>query len=361
MPSLPSMPRPGAGRREVREADVPRVPVPVARAVVDCGVYVDGVRLPGRFSYVEAIEEVRRRGEGYVWVGLLDPDQHQMDEVARVFGLHPLTVEDTLVTHTRPKVDRFDDTLFLILKTVNYVGHDRTDPMARIVETGEVMVLVGPDHVITVRHGDHGSLRRVRRNLEANPELLKLGPSAVMHAVADHVVDSYVAVSDLLEDDIDRVEEDVFRAGARTQVDEIYQLKRDIVELRRGIHPLSHALKRLTCDFGDIIPQEIQRYFSDVLDHQAMVADHVETYNDVLSSLIDAAVAKIGMQQNEDMRKMSAIIGLVAVPTMIAGIYGMNFDNMPELHWQYGYFIVLAIMLVACLGLFVVFRRIKWL
>ncbi|TWS18133.1 magnesium/cobalt transporter CorA [Tsukamurella asaccharolytica] len=361
MPSMPSLPRPGTGRREARETDVPDVPVPVARAVVDCGAYVDGVRLPGRFGYVEAIEEVRRRGEGFVWVGLLDPDQHQMDEVANVFGLHPLTVEDTLVTHTRPKVDRFDDTLFLILKTVNYVGHDRSGPMARIVETGEVMVLVGPDHVITVRHGDHGSLRRVRRNLESNPELLTRGPSAVMHAVADHVVDTYVAVSDLLEDDIDRVEEDVFRAGARTEVDEIYQIKRDIVELRRGIHPLSHALKRLTCDFSDIIPHEIQRYFSDVLDHQAMVADQVEAYNDVLSSLIDAAVAKIGMQQNEDMRKMSAIIGLVAVPTMIAGVYGMNFDFMPELHWRYGYFIVLAIMLVACLGLYVVFRRIRWL
>ncbi|MET9328910.1 magnesium/cobalt transporter CorA [Tsukamurella sp. NPDC003166] len=359
MPSMPSMPRPGATRREVPEVGVPRVPV--ARAVVDCGVYVDGERLPGRFGYVEAIEEVRRRGEGYVWVGLLDPDQHQMDEVARVFGLHPLTVEDTLVTHNRPKVDRFDDTLFLILKTVNYVGHDRTDPMARIVETGEVMVLVGPDHVITVRHGDHGSLRRVRRNLEGNPELLKLGPSAVMHAVADHVVDTYVAVSDLLEDDIDHVEEEVFRARSRTKVDEIYQLKRDIVELRRGIHPLSHALKRLTCDFTDLIPGEIQRYFSDVLDHQSMVADHVETYNDVLSSLIDAAVAKIGMQQNEDMRKMSAIIGLVAVPTMIAGIYGMNFDNMPELHWHYSYYAVVAIMILACIALFITFRKIKWL
>jgi magnesium transporter len=358
MPSLPSIPRTGSPRRD---AEVPRVPVPVARAVVDCGVYIDGERLPGRFTYVEAIEEVRRRGEGYVWVGMLDPDQHQMDEVARVFGLHPLTVEDTLVTHTRPKVDRFDDALFLILKTVNYVGHDGTDPMARLIEMGEVMVLVGPDHVITVRHGEHGSLRRVRRNLESNPDLLRLGPSAVMHAVADHVVDTYVAVSDLLEDDIDRVEEEVFRARSRIQVDEIYQLKRDVVELRRGIHPLSHALKRLTCDFDDIIPAEIRRYFSDVVDHQSMVADHIETYNDVLSSLIDAALAKIGMQQNEDMRKMSAVIGLVAVPTMIAGVYGMNFDNMPELHWQYGYFVVLAIMASACIGLFVLFRKIKWL
>ncbi|MDF0530346.1 magnesium/cobalt transporter CorA [Tsukamurella sp. 8F] len=355
---MPSLPRPGIRR----EADaVPAIRVPVARAVVDCGVYVDGVRLPGRFGYAEAIEEVRKRGQGYVWVGLLDPDQHQMDEVSRVFGVHPLTVEDTLVTHSRPKVDRFDDTMFLIVKTVNYVGHNRSDPMGRIVETGEVMVLVGPDYVITVRHGEHGSLRRVRRSMEGRADMLALGPTAVMHAVTDHVVDSYVAVSDLIEDDIDNLEEEVFRAGSSPQIDEIYQLKRDVVELRRGIAPLSSALRRLTTEFGDLVPSEIERYFSDVLDHQALVSDHIETYNDVLSSLIDAALARISMQQNNDMRRISAWVGIVAVPTMIAGVYGMNFDNMPELHWHYSYYAVLALMLVACVGLYTVFRKVKWL
>jgi magnesium transporter len=334
--------------------------------LVDCGVYVEGQRLPGKYaSYAAALNKVREieyvGHEAFVWVGLHEPDQAHMQEVADVFGLHPLAVEDVVHAHGRPKLERYDDTLFLVLKTVNYIPHESVVLARQIVESGEVMVFVGRDFVVTVRHGEHGGLADVRKRMDANPEHLRLGPYAVMHAIADHVVDHYVEVTSLMEGDVDSVEEVAFSSGRHLDVEPVYLLKREVVELRRCVNPLSVAFQRLQTENKDLISKEVRRYLRDVADHQSEAAERVAGYDDMLNSLVQAALARVGMQQNSDMRKISAWAGIVAVPTMIAGIYGMNFEFMPELKWHWSYPVVIGIMVVSCLYLYRAFRIRNWL
>ena len=329
--------------------------------MVDCGVYVDGQRLPGKQSPRSAMEKVRELGSGFVWIGLHEPDEHQMQVVADVFGLHPLAVEDAVHAHQRPKLERYDDTLFLVLKTVNYVPHESISLTREIVETGEIMVFVGPQFVVTVRHGNFGGLVGLRKEMEAKPGHLGLGPYAVMHAVAQHVVDSYRDITTLIEADIDTVQEETFAAGRKTDIEQIYLLKREIVELRRAIRPLSAALERITTDHQDLVPAELMGYMRDVLDHNVQAAERITSYDEMLSSLVQAALGKVAMQQNIDMRKISAWVAIAAVPTAIAGIYGMNFEHMPELQQVWGYPAVLALMATVCGFLYITFRRNHWL
>lgn len=333
--------------------------------MVDCGIYADGQRLPGKYTHAAALAKVRdleQAGkEAFVWIGLHEPDGHQMQAVADVFGLHELAVEDAVHAHQRPKLERYDKTLFLVLKTVNYVEHESVANVREIVETGEIMVFVGPDFVVTVRHGEHGGLAGVRKQLDASPATLKLGPYAIMHAIADHVVDSYLDVTDLIETDIDTMEEDIFSPGSRTNVEIIYLLKREVVELRRAVNPLTTALQRIGTDHNDLISIEVRRYMRDVLDHNIQASDRITSYDELLTSLVQAAVGKVAMQQNIDMRKISAYVAIAAVPTAVAGIYGMNFEHMPELKQVWGYPAVLLFMLIVCLLLFRAFRRNHWL
>jgi len=339
--------------------------VPVARAMVDCGVYCDGTRLPGKYTHAGAVDKVRELQsagkKAFVWIGLHEPDEFQMQSVADVFGLHELAVEDAVHAHQRPKLERYDTTLFLVLKTINYVEHDSMENAREIVETGEIMVFVGPEFVVTVRHGDHSGLAGVRKRLDSSPSILKLGPFAVMHAIADHVVDSYLDVTDLIETDIDAMEEDVFSPRSRSGIEYIYLLKREVVEMRRAVAPLTQALSRLLTDHNDLISVEVRRYMRDVLDHNVIASERVASYDEMLSSLVQAALGKIAVQQNVDMRKISAWVAIAAVPTALAGIYGMNFDNMPELHWAWGYPAVLCVMAVVCFVLYRTFRRNNWL
>ncbi|MGK2882899.1 MAG: magnesium/cobalt transporter CorA [Mycobacterium sp.] len=359
--------------------DAKRIHVPVARAMVDCAIYVDGERLPGKYTHAAALAKVRELTKGrelsngdqgqaegvgkrsaFVWLGLHEPDDHQMAAIADIFDLHPLAVEDAVHAHQRPKLERYDDTLFLVLKTVKYVPHESVALAREIVETGEIMVFVARDFVVTVRHGDHTGLSGVRKQLEADVEHLKRGPFAVMHAIADHVVDSYRDVTQLMECDIDSIEEEAFSTRSSTDIAQIYMLKREVVELRRAVSPLSVAFGRLP-DHKDLIGKEVLRYMRDVLDHQAQAADQISSYDEMLSSLVQAALAKVGMQQNTDMRKISSWVAIVSVPTMLAGIYGMNFENMPELSWKWGYFAVLSVMMISSLLLYRTFRRNHWL
>jgi magnesium transporter len=368
MPSFRALPPSllGANRHRIDAAvDVKRIHVPVARAMVDCGVYVEGQRLPGKYTHPAAqakVREVCAEGrEAFVWIGLHEPDEHQMYAVAEVFGLHPLAVEDAVHAHQRPKLERYDDTLFMVLKTVNYVPHESIALAREIVETGEIMIFVGPQFVVTVRHGDHSGLASVRKQMDHNPEHLKLGPYAVMHAIADHVVDHYVDVTKLIECDIDAIEEDAFSSSSKTDIEHIYLLKREVVELKRAVNPLSVALGRIAADHKDLVNKEVLRYLRDVLDHATAAADQITSYDEMLSSLVQAALAKVGTQQNTDMRKISAWVAIAALPTMIAGIYGMNFDDMPELHQVWGYPVVLLIMATGCSLLYRNFRRNHWL
>jgi magnesium transporter len=359
----PSMLRP-AGRR-LRDPDAHSIHVPVARAMVDCGVYADGKRLPGKYTHAAALNKVRELEmdgvRAFVWVGLHEPDEHQMQAVADVFGLHELAVEDAVHAHQRPKLERYDNTLFLVLKTIMYVEHDSVAMAREIVETGEIMIFVGPDFVVTVRHGDHGGLAAVRKRMDNTPSNCALGPYAVLHAIADHVVDHYLEVTDLVENDIDAMEENVFSPTSDTDIEHIYLLKREVVEMRRAVGPLNLALQRLGSDHNDLISKEVRRYIRDVLDHNTQAADRITSYDEVLSSLVQAAVGKVSMQQNLDMRKISAWVAIAAVPTALAGIYGMNFEHMPELSWTYGYPAILVVMATTCTFLYLTFRRNHWL
>nr|WP_082393526.1 magnesium and cobalt transport protein CorA [Nocardia arizonensis] len=356
MPSFRASAR--AGDRAKRR--LPRIPVPVARAIVDCGVYVQGRRLPGRFTHHDALAEVRNRGEGFVWVGLHDPDEGQMGDIADTFGLHALAVEDAVTARQRPKLERYDDTLVLVMRTVAYLEHEMHS-VSEIVETGEIIVFCAPDFVVTVRHGEHSELASVRKSLEADPAMLMYGPSAVLHAIADHVVDDYIAVAASVEQDIDAMEEEVFTPRNHVAVESIYQLKREVVELRRAVNPLAIPLQLLGHKPDLPLPKEIRRYMRDVADHHTNVAERITDFDGSLSALIGAALAKVGVQQNTDMRKISAWVAIAAVPTMGAGIYGMNFEHMPELRWTYGYPLVLSVIALICTALFVTFRRNHWL
>jgi magnesium transporter len=337
------------------------IPVPLSAYVVDCAVYVKGHRMPGRWSHEQAVREVRGRDDAFVWIGLHEPDNEQITGIAETFGLHELAVEDAVHAHNRPKLERYDDMLFSVLKTVCYVGHAEPTTAAELVETGEVMAFVGRDFVITVRHGNHSGLHDVRRELEADPEKLELGPAAVLHAIADHVVDTYLEVTDAIEADIDVMESEVFEPRSKVDSEQIYVMKREVLELRRAVMPLGPPLRRLAEGYSSLIPHEVRSYFRDVDDHLTTVAERVTGFDELLTTLVDAVLAKITLRQNDDMRKITAWAAIISVPTMLAGIYGMNFDHMPELHWTYGYGMVWAVILVVCTFLYRTFRRNKWL
>ncbi|MBB6373616.1 magnesium transporter [Pseudonocardia eucalypti] len=343
----------------------PNIPVPLSAYVVDCAVYIDGHRLPGRWSHERAVREVRDRGgdEGnaFVWIGLHEPDDEQITGIAETFGLHELAVEDAVHAHNRPKLERYEDMLFAVLKTVCYVGHAEPTTSAELVETGEVMAFVGRDFVVTVRHGNHSGLHDVRLKLEEDPEQLALGPAAVLHALADHVVDSYLEVTDAIEADIDLMEVEVFEPRSQVGSEQIYVMKREVLELRRAVMPLGQPLRRLAEGYSSLIPHEVRSYFRDVDDHLTTVAERVSGFDELLTTLVDAVLAKITMQQNNDMRKITAYAGLISVPTMIAGIYGMNFDYMPELHQPWGYPAVWLVIGTVCTLMYRTFRRNQWL
>lgn len=364
---MPSVPRPRArvtgrrmpGRRQHANAQEPDEAQ--RSAIVDCAIYRDGARVPGPVGWREAIDEVDRTGEGFVWIGMHEPDEAQFGGVADRFGLHPLVVEDVVSAHQRPKLEAYQNTLFAVVKTVHY---DDTLPggTAEVVETGEVMVFLGRNFVITVRHGEHGGLARVRTRLEQDPDLLCLGPSAVLHAVLDSIVDSYVVVCRALQEDVDEAETAVFSSASRiTDSNVIYVLKREVLELRRATAPLAPVLHQLTHARLQHIDPRVRDYFRDVDDHLTEVVDRVNGFDDLLTTLVSANLARVSVVQNEDMRKISAWVAIAAVPTMLAGIYGMNFDHMPELHWEFGYPLVIGVMIVFCSTLYRAFKRNGWL
>jgi magnesium transporter len=332
-------------------------------AIVDCAVYRDGRRMPaeGPLGFDAAIRNVRDEGSGFVWIGLHEPTEAELSGIAERFDLHPLAVEDAVHAHQRPKLERYDDMLFVVLKTVRYVEHPQLTATSEVVETGEVMVFLGRDFVVTVRHGAHGELHGLRQRLEGDPDLLALGPSAVLYAVADRVVDDYLLVTQALQSDIDDVETAVFSTRRSKDVERIYQLKREVLELKRAVNPLAAPLKRLAERPLRLVESEIREYFRDVDDHLSRVSEQVSSFDELLTTIVHANLAQVTVAQNEDMRKISAWVAILAVPTAVAGIYGMNFEHMPELKWRYGYPMVLIAIMVSCAALHRGFRRNGWL
>ncbi|BCM66152.1 magnesium/cobalt transporter CorA [Streptomyces tricolor] len=335
---------------------------PLGSSVVNCVTYQDGLRVPGCADLVDAVRLVRKAGEGFVWLGLHEPTDREFAGIAELFDLHPLAVEDAVEAHQRPKLEHYGDTLFAVFKTVCYVEHEQLTATSEVVDTGEIMVFVGKDFVVTVRHGRHGSLGPLREELETDPQQLAKGPAAVLHAIADHVVDEYLSVTDAVQADIDQVETEVFSEnGARVDPGRIYQMKRELLELKRAVVPLSRPMEELATRPIRVVDPEIQTYFRDVFDHLIRAKEQIAAFDELLNSILQAHLAQVTVAQNEDMRKITAWAAVIAVPTMVCGVYGMNFDHMPELHWRFGYPLVMAVMATACLTLYRGFRRNGWL
>ncbi|MCH5673207.1 magnesium and cobalt transport protein CorA [Streptomyces gilvus] len=335
---------------------------PLGSSVVNCVTYRDGVRVPASGDLVDTVQRVRKSGHGFVWLGLHEPTDQEFAGIAELFDLHPLAVEDAVEAHQRPKLERYGETLFAVFKTVCYVEHEKLTATSEVVNTGEIMVFVGEDFVITVRHGMHGSLGPLREELEAHPQQLAKGPAAVLHAIADHVVDDYLSVTDSVQEDIDQVETDVFAEnGARADPGRIYQMKRELLELKRAVVPLARPVEDLATQPIRVVDPEIQAYFRDVLDHLMRAKEQIAAFDELLNSILQAHLAQVTVAQNEDMRKITAWAAVIAVPTMVCGVYGMNFDHMPELHWRFGYPLVIGVISVACLALYRGFRRNGWL
>ena len=324
--------------------------------IVDNALYRNGARVPldTDATDLRAIRAQCATPDSFVWLGLHEPDSEELGRVAEAFGLHPLAVEDAVHAHQRPKLERYDESLFLVLKTLWYVDEDDA------VETGEINLFVGPDFVVSVRHGEGSELHSSRLRLETQQQLLAHGPTAVVYAVCDKVVDGYERVGAALEVDVDEVEESVFSPRRTDDSSRIYVLKREIAEVRRAVLPLRDPMRQAANGVVRGMDPEAGPYFRDVADHLARVAETVDTLDTLLSSAFQAQLARVSLQQNDDMRKISAGAALLLLPTLIAGIYGMNFTRMPELEWWFGYPMALLIMLGAAGALFVLFRRSGW-
>lgn len=322
--------------------------------IVDCALYRDGARIEGSDDWRELRTHATEPGD-FIWIGMFEPSQDEIAEVAQVFCLHPLAVEDAVKAHQRPKLERFDDQVFTVLKTLWYV--DEQDA----VETGEIAMFVGADFVVTVRHGSGGELHSAREQLEERRHVLRHGAGGVLYAIVDRVVDEYLEVVDELVVDVDEIETSVFSSERTDDSARIYVLKRELAEVRRAVMPLRDPLAKLAAGQVAGVPEKAAPFFRDVADHLARVAETVDSLDALLSTAFEAHLAQISVQQNNDMRKISAWVGLVAPPTLIAGIYGMNFRHMPELGWGVGYPFALLLMAAISGTLYVLFKRSGWL
>jgi magnesium transporter len=331
--------------------------------IVDCAIYRNGRRTEGPPDFSDALAQCRLGVDAFVWIGLHEPTEKEFDRVTQEFGLHPLAVEDALKAHQRPKLEVYDDSLFVVLKPVGY------EAKSDIVTSGEVMVFIGDSFVVTVRHGEEAPLAAVRHRLEEEPEMLRHGPTAVLYSIADAVVDHYVEVADELGTDLAELEAEVFSptaGGSRHTASRIYAFKRQVLEFRRATGPLAQPLARLAGGglFGVRVPfvhEKAQPFFRDVNDHLTRVNESVEGLDRLVSDILSAHLAQMSVRQNDDMRKISAWAAMAAVPTMIAGIYGMNFDHMPELHWTWSYPALIAVMVALEFLLYRLFKSRGWL
>ncbi|GHB06813.1 MULTISPECIES: magnesium and cobalt transport protein CorA [Streptomyces] len=327
--------------------------------IVDCGIYRDGRRTDGPADFSDALDEARASGDGFVWIGLHEPTEQEFGLVSSEFGLHPLAVEDALRAHQRPKLEIYDDSLFVVVKPVVYEQESDT------VTTDELMIFMGDSFVVTVRHGEGAPLAAVRSRLEAEPEVLRHGPTSVLYAVSDAVVDHYIEVAAELQVDLEELEAQVFApSGTRDSKNtaaRIYTFKRQVLEFRRASGPLAAPTARLAGAGVPFVDKHSQPFFRDVNDHLTRANEHVEGLDRLLSDILAAHLAQMGVRQNDDMRKISAWAAMAAVPTMVAGVYGMNFDHMPELHWAWTYPAVVALMGCAVFGLYRTFKHRGWL
>lgn len=321
--------------------------------LVDCGIYRDGVRIEGRGD-VPGSHQRAAAEEGFAWIGLHEPSPEEFAAVTAEFALHELLVEDALKAHQRAKIEQYGDVYFVVLKTAGYRNPDE-------IVIGEIQFIIGPSFLITIRHGAASPLTDLRARLERDHRLLQLGPPAVLYAVADRVVDDYVLVIEELEIDVDEAEADVFSDARLNPAERIFGLKRQVLELLRNVMPMSDVVADLERADALLVDASLDHYFRDVHDHLQRVLGRLELVRDLLTDALNANLAQVSVRQNNDMRTISAWAALIAAPTLLAGVWGMNFTHMPELDWTAGYPVAIGSMLLAVLLLWRHFKRSGWL
>ncbi|MEV5844035.1 magnesium and cobalt transport protein CorA [Streptomyces sp. NPDC051985] len=339
------------------------------QSVVEAALYRDGVRVSTPATLAETYRELRDQPSGMAWIGLARPTSDELLSLASEFDLHPLAVEDAMEAHQRPKLERYGDTLFVVLRAARYLDAPEE------VDFAELHVFVGPDFVITVRHGAAPDLSAVRRRMEDSPDLLKLGPEAVLYAILDAVVDGYAPVVSGVQNDIDEIETEVFRGDPEVSR-RIYELSREMVEFQRATRPLVGMLHGLMAGFTKYeTDEELQRYLRDVADHVTHISERVDGFRQALTEILTVnatlvtqqqnaemrALAEAGFEQNEEIKKISSWAAILFAPTLVGTIYGMNFREMPELHWVWGYPFAIILMAIVCTSLYFIFKRKDWL
>ncbi|MBC7464293.1 MAG: magnesium and cobalt transport protein CorA [Actinobacteria bacterium] len=322
--------------------------------IVDSALYQNGLRVQGPEDISDLVDKAKNEG-GFVWLGLSAPSQEEFEMVVGELNFHPLAVEDAVTAMQRPKLEDYDGLTFFVIKTVFF------DATESEITTGEVLCFITDHFIVTVRHGEGSPLTSVRADLEDKPNLLKHGPYAVLHAVVDRVIDGYTAIAAALEREVAGLEGNVFSGTRQTFSQDIYFLKREFVEFRHAIEPLLFPVQRIASETFSPVPSELKPFFRDTLDHLQKACDNASGLDSLLSAVLQADLAHVQVQQNIDVRKISAYVALAAGPTMIAGIYGMNFQHMPELETQYGYPIVIGIMITLTAFLVRKFKKSRWL
>lgn len=356
-------PRPGLAAADGAPPEVDE------RSVVDATVYRDGRRVGTPGSLAATYRRLRAETGAMAWIGLYRPSEAELLSLAEEFDLHKLAIEDAMEAHQRPKLERYGETLFVVLRAARYLDAPEE------VDFGELHVFVGPDFVITVRHGAAPDLSAVRARMESTPELLALGPEAVLYAILDAAVDGYAPVVAGVQNDIDEIETEVFRGDPEVSR-RIYELSREMVEFQRATRPLVGMLHGLMAGFDKYgTDEELQRYLRDVADHVTHTSERVDGFRSALTDILAVnatlvtqqqnaemrALAEAGFEQNEEVKKISAWAAILFAPTLVGTIYGMNFTHMPELHWVLGYPFAILLMAVVCVSLYLIFKRRGWL
>ena len=361
-------PEPPERSMDPRASDVPDSP-PVERSLIDAAIYVDGARVASPTTLAGTYRELHARPDAVAWIGLYRPSEAQLHSAAEEFDLHDLAIEDAIVAHQRPKLERYGDTLFVVLRAARY------DDALEEVDFGELHVFRGRNFVLTVRHAESPDLSAVRRWVEDRPELLRLGPEAILYAILDAVVDQYAPVVGGLQNDIDEIESEVFLREPNVSR-RIYELSREVIEFQRASRPLIGMLADLTSGFDKYgVDEELRRYLRDVEDHATIAIERVTGFRQMLQGIMTVNATVVTQAQNEEMKqltaasnaqneevkKISAYAAILFAPTLIGTVYGMNFDDMPELHWAFGYPFAVGLMVLVCVVLYVIFKRRNWL
>jgi magnesium transporter len=321
-------------------------------AVVNCVAYREGLRVAN--VEIDGISEVLRQSDKFVWIGLHEPSVEMLAKIQKEFGLHDLAIEDTHQAHQRPKIEAYGDTLFIVLRTVQM--------NQKQIDLGETHFFVGNNFIISVRHGSSLAYTDVRTRCESTPHLLKRGPGFALYAIMDSIVDQYFPVIDALAEELENLEETIFDEKFRRETTaQIYHLKHQLLDVKRSVSPLIDICNRLMRFDLKVIQEETRPYFRDVYDHAIRINEMVDNSRDLLSTALEANLSLISISQNEVAKKFAGWAAIIGIPTMVAGVYGMNFKHMPELDWPLGYPVIMLLTFGSCIALYIRFKRSGWL